>query len=239
MTEDGILGDISSRLVEYDDQAAQEQSLVLVGANKLHRNDDRKTPVDTKESSTFHSGLGAEIFVVGMGNDIHMASHKIGKFHHSSLLGGGDVSMGGEMQVTDGKIDWVSNKSGHYAPTVVQFQQFLHHLGKDVPLTFPVQGWGVPAGITAQQLVDGVDENGQLAEAKGHDNQKTQTMLTAWKDLVGVYDMKAALRAKGWKLYELTDRWEVVDASYQAVAPQEVRRALKAAFPGERPVGEK
>jgi hypothetical protein len=239
VTEDGELGDISGRLVQYDDQAAQERSLVLVGGSKLFRNDDKSTPVDTKQSSTFHSGLGAEIFVVGMGNDIHMASHKIGKFHHSSLLGGATVSMAGEMQVTDGRIDWVSNKSGHYSPTVVQLQQFLHHLGKDVPLTFPVLGWGVPKGVTAQQLVDGVDENGQLQQKKSHNYQKTQAMLTAWKDLVGKEAMKRVLKAKGWTLDKWNDEWEVEDANYQAVPPESVRQAMKEAFPDKKPVGEK
>jgi hypothetical protein len=239
VTEEGELGDISGRLVQYDDQAAQERSLVLVGGSKLFRNDDKSTPVDTKQSSTFHSGLGAEIFVVGMGNDIHMSSHKIGKFHHSSLLGGATVSMAGEMQVTDGRIDWVSNKSGHYSPTVVQLQQFLHHLGKDVPLTFPVLGWGVPKGVTAQQLVDGVDENGQLQQKKSHNYQKTQAMLTAWKDLVGKEAMKRVLKAKGWTLDKWNDEWEVEDANYQAVPPESVRQAMKEAFPDKKPVGEK
>jgi hypothetical protein len=239
VTEEGELGDISGRLVQYDDKAAQERSLVLVGGNKLFRNDDKKTPVDTKQSSTFHSGLGAEIFVVGMGNEIHMASHKIGKFHHSSLLGGATISMAGEMQVTDGKIDWLSNKSGHYTPSVVQFQQFLHHLGKDVPLTFPVLGWGVPKGVTAQQLVDGVGEDGQLKEKRSHDYQKTQALLTAWKDLVGKDAMKKVMKAKGWKLDKWDGEWEVEDANYQAIPPQSVRQAMKDAFPDKKPVGEK
>jgi hypothetical protein len=239
VTEDGELGDISGRLVQYDDTAAQERSLVLVGGNKLFRNDDKKTPVDTKQSSTFHSGLGAEIFVVGMGNDIHMASHKIGKFHHSSLLGGTTVSMAGEMQVSDGKIDWLSNKSGHYTPSVVQFQQFLHHLGKDVPLNFPVLGWGVPKGVTAQQLVDGVGEDGQLKEKRSHDYQKTQALLTAWKDLVGKDAMKKVMKAKGWKLDKWDGEWEVEDANYQAIPPQSVRQAMKDAYPDKKPVGEK
>ncbi len=239
VTEEGELGDISARLVQYDDQAAQERSLVLVGGSKLFRNDDKKTPVDTKQSSTFHSGLGAEIFVVGMGNDIHMASHKIGKFHHSSLLGGATVSMAGEMQVTDGKIDWLSNKSGHYTPSVVQFQQFLHHLGKDVPLNFPVLGWGVPKGVTAQQLVDGVGEDGQLKEKRSHDYQKTQALLTAWKDLVGKDAMKKVMKAKGWKLDKWDGEWEVEDANYQAIPPQSVRQAMKDAYPDKKPVGEK
>ncbi|KQW53057.1 hypothetical protein ASC77_01780 [Nocardioides sp. Root1257] len=239
VTEEGDLGDISSRLVEYDDESAQERSLVLVGGNRLFRNDDKKTPVDTAMSSTFHSGLGAEIFVVGMGNDIHMASHKIGKFHHSSLLGGANVSMAGEMQVTDGKIDWLSNKSGHYHPSVVQFQQFLHHLSKDMPINFPVNGWGVPKNVTGQQLVDGVDETGQVKPKQTHDFQKMQEQLTAWKELVGKPAMKKVMKDNGWKLDKWDDEWEVEDADGNAVPPKSVREAMKRAYPHLKPVGER
>jgi hypothetical protein len=234
ITEDGQIGDVSSRLVEYDDAAAQERSLVLVGGQKLHRNDDNKTPVDTKASVTHFTGVGAEIFVVGMNNEIHMASHKIGKFHHSSLLGGQPVSMAGEIKATAGKIDWISNKSGHYRPTEVQLQQFLHHLGKDISLDFPVKGPGVPDNVTARQLVDGVNGSGKAKKKFGHNAKKTEELLLAWIALLGKDEVGDVMEDNDWVLEEIDDdEYEVVDANDKRVAPEKVRRALKIAHPGK------
>jgi hypothetical protein len=234
ITEDGQVGDVSSRLVEYDDAAAQERSLVLVGGQKLHRNDDNRTPVDTEASVTHFTGVGAEIFVVGMNNEIHMASHKIGKFHHSSLLGGQPVSMAGEIKATAGKIDWISNKSGHYRPTEVQLQQFLHHLGKDISLDFPVKGPGVPDNVTARQLVDGVNGSGKAKKKLGHNAKKTEELLLAWIALLGKDAVGDVMELNGWVLEEIDDdEFEVVDVNDKKVAPQKVRQALKAAHPGK------
>jgi len=232
IAEDGQVGDITGRLVEYDDDAAQERSLVLVGGQKLHRNDEKKTPVDTKAGVTHFTGVGAEIFVVGMNNEIHMASHKIGKFHHSSLLGGQPVSMAGEIKATAGKIDWISNKSGHYRPSEIQLMQFLHHLGKDVALDFPVKGMGVPDNVTARQLVDGVNGSGKAKKKLGHNAKKTEELLLAWIALLGKDEVGDVLELYDWVLEEIDDdEYEVVDANDKKVAPEKVRRALKKAHP--------
>ena len=106
---------LADRKVRYHRTAAeQESTLVTVRGGRLLRSDG--SPVDTRDSSTFASGTGVEIFVTDASGEPHMASHEIGSTHHSSLLAGEAVGVAGEMQVTDGKIDWVSNKSGHYLP---------------------------------------------------------------------------------------------------------------------------
>jgi hypothetical protein len=237
ITEDGQVGDLTGRLVEYDDTAAQERSLVLVGGQKLHRNDEKKTPVDTKAGVTHFTGVGAEIFVVGMNNEIHMASHKIGKFHHSSLLGGQPVSMAGEIKATAGKIDWISNKSGHYRPSEIQLMQFLHHLGKDVALDFPVKGMGVPDNVTARQLVDGVNGSGKAKKKLGHNAKKTEELLLAWIALLGKDEVSDVMELNDWVLEEIDDdEYEVVDVNDKKVAPEKVRRALKKAHPDKNVV---
>jgi len=142
---------LRARAVTYDEGAdAQARTKVTVGGGRLVRNDpphNTGQPVDTAESVTFFSGLGREIFVVSPDGAIHMSSHKIGQYHHSSLLAAGGVVMAGEMAVTGGTITAMSNKSGHYEPTARQFRQFLRRLKREgVALTFPITGWGVKDG---------------------------------------------------------------------------------------------
>ncbi len=129
--DDGTLdrAALATRKVAYDNTPdAQAASVVTIAGKKLKRSATYASPnadVDTADSVSFHSGSGWEVFVVGSGGDLHMASHKIGKFHHSSLLGGGAVSFAGELKVASGKVMVMSNKSGHYRPTV---DMFLHYL---------------------------------------------------------------------------------------------------------------
>ena len=159
---------LDARVVEYDTTPeTQAASTVTVSGGRLKRSATHAqagADVDTAASVTHAAGLGWEIFVVGPGGDLHMASHKIGKFHHSSLLGGGSVAMAGELQVNGGVVTTMSNKSGHYSPTAQAFIRFLKVLeAQGLPLGFNVQGFGVPGGSTARQWVDQVN----LQEATG------------------------------------------------------------------------
>lgn len=164
VTDDGTLDTaaLAARRVEYDDPNAQAASDVTIAGGKLKRSATHAVPnadVDTAGSVSFHSGNGWEVFVVGGGGDLHMASHKIGKFHHSSLLAGGAVSFAGELKVAGGKVAVMSNKSGHYRPTVDHFLHYLKTIrAQGLPLDFQVVRMGeVPDVKTAAQLVDEVD----------------------------------------------------------------------------------
>ena len=120
---------LDSRFVEHaKSKEEQDRSLVDIDGGRLYRNDEEHTPVDTKDSSTWHAGTDSEIFVMGQEGDIHMSSHKIGKYHHSSLLAGQPVAAAGTMTVHDGKIEYLDSKSGHYRPTQIHMDQFLHRL---------------------------------------------------------------------------------------------------------------
>jgi hypothetical protein len=151
---------LDARRVQYDTTPEQQAaSEVTVSGSGLKRSASHASqpggPVDTSGSVTHFKGNGYEIFVVGTGGDIHMASHKIAKFHHSSLLAGGDVSMAGEMKVHGGVIKEMSNKSGHYRPNKNQFHHFLEELrNRGLSLDFPVSGFGIADGLTGTQLVD-------------------------------------------------------------------------------------
>ncbi|HEU5005882.1 MAG TPA: DUF4157 domain-containing protein [Jatrophihabitantaceae bacterium] len=230
VSADGTLADISGRKVEYDETAdKQEKTKVLFGGGKMHRNDGPKTLVDTKDSVTHHSGLGVEIFVVSANNEIHMASHKIGKYHHSSLLAGQDVSMGGEMKVTAGKIDWMSNKSGHYNPSATHFVQFLSFLKKDgLDMSFQVQGWGVDAGLTAQQFLDGLDKNMVRNEKKSAEFLKTDTVWKGFCDEFGAAAVLGLINAQHWVPNGAGTGY--VDTAGIAVPHAIVRKLLKQTF---------
>jgi hypothetical protein len=189
---DGTLLPRGERRVTYDrTQEQRDKTKVTLSGAELKRADGK--PVDTKDSSTAHSGNGVEIFVTSATGVLHMASHVVGKYHHSSLLAGATVAMAGEMKVTGGRIVWMSNKSGHYTPSAAHFVQFLHHLDKaKVPLDFGVQGWGVPDGKTAREYLDG------LTGEETYDADKSKLVWAAAMASPKAYDISQALRKKGW-----------------------------------------
>jgi hypothetical protein len=231
---------LAARLVEYDRPPVggvgpnpQDASRVLVSAAGLRRNNATQDPVDTTNSITHFSGKGTEIFVVSPSGELHMASHKVGKFHHSSLLAGGNVALGGEMVVHGGHIVSMTNKSGHYAPTPAHLRQFLHILQKKgVSLGFRI--WGQPpampaeaAGFTAQTWLASLPakENYQFESTAalyesyavqfGHDLVRDHLLVTLhWKaDLAGT---------------------GMLDQADQPLTQKQVRQALKARFGAAR-----
>ncbi|MGJ5817791.1 hypothetical protein [Paludibaculum fermentans] len=122
----------SDRLVVYDATAAEQKMTQLRIINGLFYTDDAgMKPFDTSTSSTFHSGLGFVIYVMSEEGHIHAANHSIGHRHHSSLLAAASTAGAGELKVTNGRLMWISNKSGHYFPGNAHFVQTLHQLQKE------------------------------------------------------------------------------------------------------------
>jgi hypothetical protein len=127
----------SERVVEYDhDLAKQQLSRITFTSGRLYLG---TKPFDTREMYTGNAGVGHAIFVVSAEGNVHVGSHVVGNRHHSSLLAGTKVAGAGELKCTDGRLLFVSNKSGHYRPTVSHMVQVLHLLSKHgVPPTFTV-----------------------------------------------------------------------------------------------------
>jgi len=74
--------------------------------------------------------LDGAIFVMdGNGRIFASTKNEVGKFHHSSFLGGEPTAMAGHMIVQNGKVLYMDNVSGHYRPDVDQLQQMRRHLG--------------------------------------------------------------------------------------------------------------
>jgi len=61
------------------------------------------------------------IWVLSPDNKFYSHVVKIGRFHHSSLLGGTEIQAAGEWGVTNGKLKWINGKSGHYRPELARF----------------------------------------------------------------------------------------------------------------------
>lgn len=119
----------SVRTVVYDrDIDDQEFSRIEIKDGRLITSDGQ--PLDTGAMVTHFSGPGYAIYVMSQEGHLHVSSHSVGNRHHSSLLAGRDVAGAGELKVTDGKLTWLSNKSGHYCPDALQLLQTLHHIQK-------------------------------------------------------------------------------------------------------------
>ena len=130
--------DITPMVVMYDhDIAKQGATMIHISGGKLYTDQACTKPLDTKNMVTHFSGPGKAIFVISQSGNIHIDSHVVGHRHHSSLLAGMPVACAGELEVHNGTLKWLSNKSGHYAPNVDHLLQILHVLQKKfVPLTF-------------------------------------------------------------------------------------------------------
>lgn len=91
---------------------------------------------DTKSADMGHCGAPCAIYVMSPNGNLYVSNyHKVYRFHHSSFLRGGDVAGAGELQITQGKVTYYSNCSGHYLPTDVMLDQFeaqLKGMGVDL-----------------------------------------------------------------------------------------------------------
>lgn len=117
----------SLRTVVYDrDINAQEMSRIEIRNGQLIKSDGQ--PLDTNSMVTAFSGPGHAIYVMSQEGNLHVGSHSVGHRHHSSLLAGSAVAGAGELRATNGRLEWLSNKSGHYCPDALQLLQTIHRL---------------------------------------------------------------------------------------------------------------
>jgi hypothetical protein len=74
-------------------------------------------PVDTSDAlPQWGTDRRAAIFVMDKKGNMYMAKNHNVQFKHSSFLAGGPVAFAGEMQIEQGQVKVVSNRSGHYLP---------------------------------------------------------------------------------------------------------------------------
>lgn len=112
-----------------DERAALE---VVVGRNEVgitELQDPTGAPFDTAAYRTHFSDAGWAIFVMSHDNKIYSMTHTVAYMHHSSFLAGAPAQSAGEWKVTNGQLDGITRKSGHYHPTEAMFTRMLGFLG--------------------------------------------------------------------------------------------------------------
>jgi hypothetical protein len=118
------------------------------------------TGFDTANESTAFSGQGYAIYVMTGDGEIYAASHKVGKFHHSSLIGGDQAAGAGELKITAGKLMEITNKTGHFKTKVVHLVQVLKQMisMNQNPPVVKVMGQTIASDDTSFKLMQWVGD---------------------------------------------------------------------------------
>lgn len=104
--------------------AELEQHRVFIRDGKLY--DVNGNPVDTSAASNHWTGQGQGIFVMDKYGNLYLSNvQEVGRFHHSSFLDGQPVAAAGEMEVRNGELVGITDKSGHYKPDPGLLQQAM------------------------------------------------------------------------------------------------------------------
>ena len=86
---------------------------------------------DTKKFGDAHfSEYGASLYAMNTKGAIYVyGKETLGKnLKHSSLLAGASVLCAGTIRIEDGKVKWLTGRSGHYLPTVDNIVSLLERL---------------------------------------------------------------------------------------------------------------
>jgi hypothetical protein len=128
--------------VHYMDDAEREAHRIFQGPDGLlYRSDG--TLFDTSSGASVHAGGGGRaIFVMDEHGNMYASNHQqVGYFHHSTFLGGENVASAGELQVTNGQVNLVTDHSGHYQPGRSYTQQVVNRLQAGGAGDFHVDYW--------------------------------------------------------------------------------------------------
>lgn len=115
-------------MVEYFDDVDREAARLTVHDGRLF--DGMGQPFNsTAGGSHWSPGQSRSIFVMdGKGNLFVSNNQVVGQIHHSSLLAGQPVAGAGEIGVVDGRIQVLSDRSGHYRPPPECLDQVINYL---------------------------------------------------------------------------------------------------------------
>src|SRR5262245_46703098 len=73
--------------------------------------------------------LKLAMFVMDARGDFYASNfQEVRVFHHSSLVGGGEVAAAGEIEVINGRLEFINDRSGHYRCTPKFSEQALDRL---------------------------------------------------------------------------------------------------------------
>ncbi|MEV3901198.1 hypothetical protein AB0K11_02650 [Mycobacterium sp. NPDC050551] len=122
-------GPMGSPGVTYLDEAAREARRITIRDGIVY--DSSGKPFDTANGvSAFGPNHdGRAIFVMDQHGNLYASTfQKYRVFHHSSFLAGAPVAGAGELVVKNGRIELLSDCSGHYRPGQARTQQVLDQL---------------------------------------------------------------------------------------------------------------
>ena len=78
--------------------------------------------------------LKLAMFVMDAQGDFYVSNfQEVRVFHHSSLVAGGEVAAAGEIEVINGKLESINDRSGHYRGTPEFSKQALDRLRQLLP----------------------------------------------------------------------------------------------------------
>jgi hypothetical protein len=88
--------------------------------------------LDTADASSLHTDQARAIFVMDDGGNFFASKwHSEGEFHHSSLISGQPAAAVGEIEVQNGRLIALSDRSGHYRPQRAFTGQAIDELRKN------------------------------------------------------------------------------------------------------------
>lgn len=111
-------GRVFGTKVKYLTEAEKDKLKVIVNAEgKLV---DRKGKLVNFDKAIYVMDKYGQIFV--------STEHEVGKFHHTSILGGQAVAGAGEISVVNGVLKYIDRHSGHYRPPPEVYKQVIEEL---------------------------------------------------------------------------------------------------------------
>ncbi|MFE9580011.1 hypothetical protein ACFYO1_26745 [Nocardia sp. NPDC006044] len=102
--------------VRHMSPAELENHRLFVHEGRLFRAADGRLFDTTQIASAREGGDARAIFVMDEFGNLYAGDQELGSLHHSSFLGGRTVTAAGEIEVRDGRLVVMSDRSGHYLP---------------------------------------------------------------------------------------------------------------------------
>lgn len=153
--------------VTYLSEAERQLKSIAIARGFLYNYDG--SLFNTRLMRTNHSKQGAAVFVLSQDDwakpgKLYASSHGAGlhgqssntHFFHASFMAGGRVMAAGEIGALDGKVMWITPKSGHYQPTIRQtiyFLMWLHIQGVELKNTAVQLTWQDPTYYKATSIL--------------------------------------------------------------------------------------
>lgn len=180
--------------VYYMTDAARRQFKLHFAKGRAHTMvsvGDQMAPVpyDTDNEAAHSQMAGANIlefgaapFVMGSQGNIYITGQDLmkGDFKHTSFMAGENVLAAGTMRCENGKIKWISAKSGHYQPTARHMVTLFERLRAHQVDLSKVKFYRIRMGASIQGTPDGEFEECNAMDflkARGFPGSNPQDMF--------------------------------------------------------------